>query len=897
MKKITLLSILLFSFSIFSQQKIEPVKEITYGNFNHTNRDFLNGSLKDSNDNIYLLGSTENDFTFNDAKIIKLDKDLNVLWEKEKSFNLGISYDGVIGAHLDSNDNLIIIFRAAYTSYNQTFIVSKYDSDGNFLWEYPLSDLSSPIDYEYYTFKSFLDTSNNISLVYNPVEQSELEFFFTKLSSSGQLLNEFSTSEPFWSESNGGYPKRFKIIKNNGVYNTISLEDLNTDPYQKFTLYKFTESTLESFDLDLNNEAINFFSTPFDESWTIMKKDNNDNLVLLAPSPIIYKDYGILNVNPNGTVKYIIYPDDSKDKYPLEFGFDNNNNLLIVSNNRTSSTSDNLEVTLQKYNQNGDLIFQTSVSHTGLFATITESKISILTDQNKIVSFDYDFNNIDEVQLNNMDTYNFEINNLLVTDSNYFLSGYTEDVNYSGSVLISEIDMLIKKADNSNELNSYRFSGKGTSKIFTRKEVVVRDTAYAFAITEKLGPDNFSPSGSVAPQQQRFLTLEKSDLTILEDQIVPLDEILYTTYYPKDLTTPYTENGDLYEYVISADTTNISLHKNNDLEWSRDLDLYIEPPNDDPFISDDEMIFDWKVNKKGDFFLSTYIYGLQEFTLHKFSLNNEYNTLEFDELIVALEPMSNHWLFTMNEFGEVTVYSDRLTIINQALSPFSSVGESSFYIKEKNNQILFHKHNNQNVQKFNQFGEIQSIYFEIDTPDYGSNPHKEYDNNYLILLEQIGMDIYLNPEYSWNRAVIKKYDLDVSNTFDEISYDDDDADGITNDIDECRNTPVGETANSYGCSLSQTLSANGYQINIDLIITYPNPSKGIINFNTATSTLHDLKLIEVFDNIGRKVLSIDDSKDIMIGKLDLINQKEGIYFIKFYFGKNQVINKKIIKVH
>ena len=563
MKKITLLSILLFSFSIFSQQKIEPVKKITYGNYNHTNRDFLNGSLKDSNDNIYLLGSTENDFTFNDAKIIKLDKDLNVLWEKEKSFDLGISYDGVIGAHLDSNDNLIIIFRAAYTSYNQTFIVSKYDSDGNFLWEYPLSDLSSPIDYEYYTFKSFLDTSNNISLVYKPVVQSELEFFFTKLSSSGQLLNEFSTSEPFWSDSDGSSPRRYKIIKNNGVYNTISVEDLNTDPYQKFILYKFTESTLESFDLDLDNEAINFFNTPFDETWTIMKKDNNDNLVLLAPSPIIYKDYGILNVNPDGTVKYIVYPDDSKDKYPLEFGFDNNNNLLIVSNNRTSSTSDNLEVTLQKYNQNGDLIFQTSVSHTGLFATITESKISILTDQNKIVSFDYDFNNIDEVQLNNIDTYNFEINNLLVTDSNYFLSGYTEDVNYSGSVLISEIDMLIKKADNSNELNSYRFSGKGTSKIFTRKEVVVSDTAYAFAITEKLGPDNFS-IGSVAPQQQRFLTLEKSDLTILEDQIVPLDQILYTTYYPKDLTTPYTENGDLYEYVISTDTTNISLHRSEE---------------------------------------------------------------------------------------------------------------------------------------------------------------------------------------------------------------------------------------------------------------------------------------------------------------------------------------------
>jgi hypothetical protein len=370
-----------------------------------------------------LLGSTENDFTFNDAKIIKLDKNLNVLWEKEKSFDIGISYDGVIGAHIDSNDNLIIIFRAAYTSQKQTFIVSKYDSNGNVLWEYPLSDLSSPIDYNYYTYQSFLDSSNNLSVVYQPVQQTSHEFFFTKLSPSGQLLNEFSTSEPFTADD--GFARRFKIIKNNGVYNAISVEDISTDPYQKFMLHKFTESTLESFDLGLDNQATNYFNTPFAETWTIMKKDNNNNLVLLAPSPTLYKDYGILNVNPDGTVKYIVYPDDSKDKYPLEFGFDNQNNLLIVSNNRASSTSDNLEVTLQKYNQNGDLIFQTSISHTGLFATITESKISILTDQNKIVSFDYDFNSIDEVQLNNINTYNFEINNLLVTDSNYFLSGYT----------------------------------------------------------------------------------------------------------------------------------------------------------------------------------------------------------------------------------------------------------------------------------------------------------------------------------------------------------------------------------------------------------------------------------------------------------------------------------------
>ena len=139
---------------------------------------------------------------------------------------------------------------------------------------------------------------------------------------------------------------------------------------------------------------------------------------------------------------------------------------------------------------------------------------------------------------------------------------------------------------------------------------------------------------------------------------------------------------------------------------SRDLDLYVDP-NGDPVISDDEVIFDWKVNKKGDFFLSTYIYGLQEFTLHKYSLNNEYNTLEFDELIVAFEPMSNHWLFTMNGSGEVTVYSDRLTIINQVSSSFNSVNQSSFYIKEKIIRYYFINIGNRtyenliNLEKFN----------------------------------------------------------------------------------------------------------------------------------------------------------------------------------------------------
>ncbi|WP_299133897.1 T9SS type A sorting domain-containing protein [uncultured Tenacibaculum sp.] len=894
MKKILYALIIVICNSTFSQVKIQPENEITYGNFNHTNRDFLTKTLKDSSNNIYLLGSTENDFTFSDAKIIKLDENLNVLWEKTKSFNIGISFDGIIGAHIDSNDNLIVIFRAAYTSYNQTFIISKYDKSGNLLWEHPLSDLANPIDFNYYSYSSYLDNSNNLSIVYEPTVKTSHEFFFKKISTSGKVLSNFSTSKPFTADD--GTKRSFKILKNKDVYNSISLESMVSAPYQKFMLHKFTKSSIESFDLKLDSDAASYFNTRFAETWTIMKKDNNDNLVLVAPSPSLYKDYGILNVNSDGTIKYIVYPDTNTDKYPLEFGFDNQNNLLIVSNNRKSSTSEDLNITLQKYNEKGDLIFKKSALHTGKFVTITESKISIVTDKNKIVSFDLDFNKIDSVNLSPVNTSKFEINELLVTNTNYFLSGYTKDVNYSGSVLPSEIDILIKKTDKSIELDTYRFSGKGTSKIFKRNELIVRDTAYAFAISEKIGPDNYSPSGSTSPEQQRFITLKKEDLSILEDKIVPNNEILYTTYYPKKLTTIYTTNGDIYEYIISSDTTSISLNKNNVLQWSRNLNLYVDP-NGTSVINDNEVVLDWKVNKKGDFYLSTYIYGLKKFTFHKYSINNEYNTLKLNELIVAFEPYSNGWLFTMNNSGNITIYSDRLTVINKPSSPYASMSQSSFYIKEKNNQILLHKYREQYLRKFNQFGEVQSDYYEINTPtDLKTNPNTEYDNQFLIILEQIGSSIHLSPEYSWNRAVLKKFNLDVTDSFNNISYDDDDKDGVTNDIDECRNTPQNESVNIHGCSSSQTLNSNDYIIDSNSIIISPNPSNRIINFKIGNKSF-DINKIEIYDSLGRKILNINDIEVIKNNKINLSNQRAGVYFIKFHFKNNHILNKKIIKIN
>ncbi|CAM1370093.1 T9SS type A sorting domain-containing protein [Tenacibaculum xiamenense] len=888
MKKIYFLILVLCNSFFFSQEKINPFKEISYGNKNHTNRDVLKFTIKDSNNNFYLIGTTENDFTFNDGKIIKLNSNLDVIWEKEKSFDTGLSYDGILGVHIDSNDDLIIIFRAAYTSNRQTFILTKLDKHGNFLWEHALSDLNDPIAYDSSSFKSFIDSSNNVSFIFKPINETPVNFYFKKISPSGEVLSEFSTNQPFIASD--GSNRISKIINIDDIYYAISSEDIASFPYQKFIFQHFTNSIYSSSELDLTDEAISFFRQSFAEEYSVIKKDNSNNILLLVPNYDNNKNFGLLNVDLNGEIKYVILPEDSVNKYPLEFGFDEQNNLLIVSNNALSSDANNLKVTLQKYDEDGNLFFEKDSPYNAKFASINNGQVSILTDGNKIINYDHNFDVLDNIQLNQIATSEFQIIDLLKTEEETFLSGFTKDINYSGSVLISETDMLIKKANHSDELTSYRYSGKGTSKVFMRNELVVRDTAYAFAVTEATGPDNFGPGGSISPRQQRFVTLNKSDLSILEDKIVPTDEILYTPIYPKDLSTSFiSNNGDNYIYEISSDTTNISLFKNNVFQWSRDLNLY-EDPNGDGITNDDELIMDWKVNNKGDFLLSTYIYGLNEFTIHKFSLNNEYLSLELNQLIPIIQPFTNNWIFTMNYQGEIVIYSDRLTVINSPDSEYRNIGIFSFYVKEKNNQLLFHNYRDQYIYVFNKFGEMLPNYFEINTSiSLDSDVNVEYDDQYLLTLESVGSSLYLNPEYAWQRAILKKFDLDVTDSFDEISLDDDDQDGVPNNIDECRNTPSNETPDQYGCSQSQVLSIS--DISLYKTTIYPNPSTGIFYFNNASSKI---KKISVFDTLGREIYSNNRKSYIENGKIDLNKQDKGVYFIRFLLENNASIDRKIV---
>ena len=157
-----------FSNYVWAQEFIEPSNQVTFGSKLHTNRDILYQSLVDGQDNIYLIGTTEDDFTFNDLVVFKLDTGLNQLWHTDISINTDFSYDRLIAAYLDSNENLIMVIKSAYNKLEETLVVLKLDTNGVELWRRPLSDLTNPTAVAPNLIVSHLDENDILHVTFAP---------------------------------------------------------------------------------------------------------------------------------------------------------------------------------------------------------------------------------------------------------------------------------------------------------------------------------------------------------------------------------------------------------------------------------------------------------------------------------------------------------------------------------------------------------------------------------------------------------------------------------------------------------------------------------------------------------------------------------------------------------
>ena len=108
---------------------------------------------------------------------------------------------------------------------------------------------------------------------------------------------------------------------------------------------------------------------------------------------------------------------------------------------------------------------------------------------------------------------------------------------------------------------------------------------------------------------------------------------------------------------------------------------------------------------------------------------------------------------------------------------------------------------------------------------------------------------------------------------------DDDEDGISNDNDQCPNTPAGSSVNEFGCEIEVS----------DEINYYPNPTDGLVVFSIGGEDQG--VYASVFDIRGKKMYlkyhSLSSSRQI---ELDLSNLSRGIYFVQI---DGETANKKI----
>ena len=160
-----------------------------------------------------------------------------------------------------------------------------------------------------------------------------------------------------------------------------------------------------------------------------------------------------------------------------------------------------------------------------------------------------------------------------------------------------------------------------------------------------------------------------------------------------------------------------------------------------------------------------------------------------------------------------------------------------------------------------------------------------------------------------------------SNFFNDV-LEDTDGDGVTDDIDQCPDTPTGETVDAYGCSDSQvdsdedgvtddkdqcpdtptgeTVDANGCPIPlfiesrtfIDRI--YPNPTDGKLIVELKDN--YKVDKVEFIDFKGKIITPLKVEKNQNILDINVSNLNNGIYLLNIStnkeFNKVKVIIEK-----
>lgn len=589
MRKIIIVFLLIVS-NLTAQEFITPLKTNSFGLNHHTNRDISFFTVTDNNNNVFNIGTTERDSSYTDIIISKFDINLNLNWQNIYSLDTGLSYDTPMDSYIDSGNNLILIGRSSFkqTTSNGLLFVVKYDSNGNLLWQKILGNIdgSDYYDYDYY-HSHYEDDILRISYAPRKVNSStrESEIHFLTIDSFGNTTEALSTTV-----INNGIYGTYK----NGIHYTIVREDAYPNP-TRYYLRRKSATIDENY---LLNDDENFVVENFTQVISIFKfsVDVDDNLYITKPKQSGNGAIAYTKINAFGEIEF------SKN-LPTHLNYvesyiDSNNTFNIIYNDTGSNTLD-----LNKLDNAGNETLVSSID----FNNFAGSKLNhdhslfVVNSTNQISLLQKDLTLINTFSYNTT----YALTDITKIDNNHIISSGTSfDQMYPNSDFLSQRNIHVEKSNTTQTLNTYVFSGEGTSKAYRQALIIDNDDNYLVASEEKMGPDNVFIGGSRGPLNKSIYKYDKN-LNLLwrleipnfiftqSNLIVDADNNLYINTkinaYNYELFK-ISPDGQIIFQVQSFQNKNLHIDQNNNIV------LVSSPTRNDATYDDDTFVYTMDAN-------------------------------------------------------------------------------------------------------------------------------------------------------------------------------------------------------------------------------------------------------------------------------------------------------------
>lgn len=342
MKKF-LLIILFIASPVYSQINREWVQRY---NGTASSYDIVNDIIPDAEGNVFVYGTSFNTGTATDITIIKYGVSGSVIWEKK--FNFGEnSYDQVRAVYKDSlNNSYICGFTNEGTSDNK-MITLKVDGQGNLAW----SKIYLKNNYTNFAAKDIEVVQGSVFILGDGIYSTgRKDQFILRYDLSGSLI--WDRVYPQGTSSMEAVT--LACIDTNSI-NTGSILYSSSQPGGEmyFTMYKSDESLPVAGYIPepTNGERFTKLTKANDNSLIYLgTKVSNNNVDFRVGRMLITGGYFVL------WQKFFNGSGNHYD-FPFDVCVDNQNNVLVTGSSRNGDSIGTEDIVTLKYNSNGDLLW------------------------------------------------------------------------------------------------------------------------------------------------------------------------------------------------------------------------------------------------------------------------------------------------------------------------------------------------------------------------------------------------------------------------------------------------------------------------------------------------------------------------------------------------------------